>query len=309
MRITIRALCAGLALFTLTACGGGDSADGSGLAGTVTMDGSSTVFPISQAMAEEFQIAQRNDVRVTVGVSGTGGGFQKFCNGEVDISNASRPIKETEIEACAANGIEPIELRVAWDGLTVVVNPENDWATCMTVDELRRLWQPGSTIESWSGIRDGWPDEEVELYGPDTDSGTFDYFTEAIVGEEDASRSDYTASADDNVLVRGGSGDEGALGYFGFAYYEENQDLLASVEIDGGNGCVAPSRETIEDGSYIPLSRPMFIYVRRDALERDEVSAFVDFFLSNAQALIPETGYVPLSDEAYAEARSKVGLN
>ena len=257
-------------------------------------------------MAEEFQIANPG-VRVTVGISGTGGGFKKFCGGETDVSDASRPIKDSERELCAENGIDPIELRVAWDGLTVVSNPANDWATCMAVDELKRLWQPGSSIAKWSDIRSDWPDMEIKLYGPDTDSGTFDYFTEAIVGEEDASRSDYTASADDNVLVIGVEGDEGALGYFGYAYYEESSDKLNAVAIDNGDGCVSPSRETIENGSYAPLSRPMFIYVRRDALERPEVAAFVDFYLTNATALVPETGYVPLSDADYTSMLDMIG--
>ena len=282
-------------------CGGGaDAGEEGGLSGMVTLDGSSTVFPISEAMAEEFQIANRG-VRVTVGISGTGGGFKKFCAGETDISDASRPIKQTERELCAENGIEPLEIPVAWDGLTVVINPENDWAACMTVDELKRVWQPGSTVTRWSDVRDGWPDAEMKLYGPGTDSGTFDYFTEAIVGEEDASRADYTASEDDNVLVVGVEGDVEALGYFGFAYYEENQERLNSVAIDNGDGCVAPTRETIESGEYAPLSRPMFIYVSSAALERPEVRAFVDFYLTNATALVPEVGYVPLSSGRYGE--------
>jgi phosphate transport system substrate-binding protein len=296
-------LLAGLG-FGAVACG--DTSSGDGLSGMVAIDGSSTVFPISEAMAEEFQIANRG-VQVTVGISGTGGGFKKFCGGETDISDASRPIKDSERERCAANGIEPIELRVAWDGLTVVSNPANEWATCMTVDELKRLWRPGSSIRKWSEIRSDWPDMAIKLYGPDTDSGTFDYFTEAIVGEEDASRSDYTASADDNVLVIGVEGDEGALGYFGYAYYEESSDKLNAVAIDNGNGCVAPSRATIESGRYAPLSRPMFIYVRRDALERPEVAAFVEFYLTNAAALIPETGYVPLGESDYTSALGMIG--
>lgn len=290
--------------FGVMACGGGTSGDG--LSGMVAIDGSSTVFPISEAMAEEFQIANRG-VRVTVGISGTGGGFKKFCGGETDVSDASRPIKDSERELCAENGIEPIELTVAWDGLTVVSNPANEWAACMTVDELKRLWQPGSSIQNWSEIRSDWPDMEIKLYGPDTDSGTFDYFTDAIVGEEDASRSDYTASADDNVLVIGVEGDEGALGYFGYAYYEESSDKLNAVEIDGGNGCVGPSRESIGSGAYAPLSRPMFIYVRRDALERPEVAAFVEFYLTNATALVPETGYVPLGDAEYTSMLELIG--
>ncbi|MBK5098654.1 MAG: PstS family phosphate ABC transporter substrate-binding protein, partial [Gemmatimonadetes bacterium] len=250
-------------LLPLAACGGGGdvSEDTYELTGMVTIDGSSTVFPISEAMAEEFQIAN-SGVRVTVGISGTGGGFKKFCGGETDISDASRPIKSSEIELCRENGIEAIEIPVAWDGLTVVRNPANDWAACMTVDELKRVWQPGSSITRWNQVRPEWPDEEIKLYGPDTDSGTFDYFTEAIVGEEDASRDDYTASADDNVLVVGVEGDRGSLGYFGFAYYEESSDKLGAVAIDNGSGCVLPGRETIETGTYAPLSRPMFIYTK-----------------------------------------------
>jgi len=297
-----------LTLPALSACGGdarGD-AEAGGLNGRVMLDGSSTVFPISQAMAEEFMIAN-GGVDVTVGISGTGGGFKKFCNGETDISDASRPIHESEARTCAANGIDPIELNIAWDGLTVVVNPANDWATCMTVDELERLWRPGSTITKWSDLRDGWPAEDVILYGPDTDSGTFDYFTEAIVGEDGASRADYTASADDNVLVLGVSGDPTSLGYFGYAYFDENRDKLHSVEVDGGDGCIGPERATIEDGSYSPLSRPMFLYIRRDALERSEVRAFVDFYLDNAHTLIPETGYVPLSASKYDDDRARIG--
>jgi len=289
-------------LLPLAACGGGGDAsdDPYALTGMVTIDGSSTVFPISEAMAEEFQIANPG-VRVTVGISGTGGGFKKFCGGETDISDASRPIKETEIELCRENGIAPIEIPVAWDGLTVVRNPANDWATCMTVDELKRVWQPGSSITRWNQVRPEWPDEEIKLYGPDTDSGTFDYFTEAVVGEEDASRDDYTASADDNVLVVGVEGDAGSLGYFGFAYYEESSDRLGAVAVDNGNGCVAPSREAIENGTYAPLSRPMFIYVKPDALAKPQVRAFVDFYLNNARVLVPEVGYVPLANEKYEE--------
>jgi phosphate transport system substrate-binding protein len=290
-----------LALVAAGCVGGGEQgADEAGLSGMVAIDGSSTVFPISEAMAEEFQIANPG-VRVTVGISGTGGGFKKFCAGETDISDASRPIKPTEIDLCAENGIEPLQIPVAWDGLTVVRNPSNDWATCMTVDELARLWQPGSTIQRWNHIRDDWPDEAIVLYGPDTDSGTFDYFTEAIVGEEDASRDDYTASADDNVLVVGVEGDAGSLGYFGFAYYEESSDRLGAVAVDNGNGCVGPSRETIENGTYAPLSRPMFIYVKPDALAKPQVRAFVEFYLNNATALVPEVGYVPFTAERYEE--------
>lgn len=282
----------------LAACGGESAADDGALRGTVAIDGSSTVFPISEAMAEEFQIANPR-VRVTVGISGTGGGFKKFCAGETDVSDASRPIKDSERETCRSNGIEAIEIPVAWDGLTVVRNRDNEWATCMTTDELRRLWQPGSTIRSWRQIRPEWPDEEIILYGPDTDSGTFDYFTETIVGEDGASRDDYTASADDNVLVVGVEGDGTSLGYFGFAYYEENTDRLASVAVDSGDGCVAPRRETIEDGTYNPLSRPLFVYTKAESLARPEVRAFLDFYLTNSPKLVPEVGYVALSGDQY----------
>lgn len=304
-----RSTALGAALFfagLASACGdagGGANGDGAaggvGLSGTVLIDGSSTVFPIAEAMAEEFGLAQEGEVRVPVGTSGTGGGFKKFCAGETAISNASRPITEEEEALCRENGIEPIEMMIAWDGLTVVKNPANDWATCMTVDELRRIWQPGSTIERWSQVRDGWPDEEIVLYGADTDSGTFDYFTEVIMGEGGASRDDYTASADDNVLVVGVAGDEGSLGYFGFAYFDENRDRLDAVEIDNGDGCVAPTMETIEDGSYAPLSRPMFIYTKPAAIQRPEVAAFLRFWMENSATLVPEVGYVPLSAEEY----------
>ena len=307
---TYRAL--GTALFLvlpLAACGGDEAAQEAGaLSGMVTIDGSSTVFPISEAMAEEFQIANPG-VRVTVGISGTGGGFKKFCGGETDISDASRPIKETELELCRENGIEPIQIPVSWDGLTVVRNPSNDWAACMTVDELKRIWQPGSSITRWNEVRPLWPDEEIKLYGPDTDSGTFDYFTEAIVGEEDASRDDYTASADDNVLVVGVQGDPGSLGYFGFAYYEESADVIAAVAVDNGNGCVLPSRETIENGTYAPLSRPMYIYTKAQALAKPQVRAFVEFYLGNATTFVPEVGYVPLAAEKYTELAGLLDAN
>ena len=286
------------------ACGGNagdDAAAGEQLSGTVLLDGSSTVFPIAEAMAEEFGIAHEGRVRAPVGSSGTGGGFKKFCAGETDISNASRPISEEEAELCRENGIDPLELPIAWDGLTVVRNPANDWATCMTVEELRRVWQPGSTITRWSEVRDGWPDTEIKLYGADTDSGTFDYFTEAIMGESGSSRDDYTASADDNVLVVGVAGDDASLGYFGFAYYLENTERLEAVEIDGGAGCVAPTRETIEDGSYTPLSRPMFIYAKAESMERPVVAEFLRFWMESSAALVPEVGYVPLSDAEYTE--------
>ncbi len=284
------------------ACGG-DAASEGGLQGAVGIDGSSTVFPIMEAVVEEFQAANRG-VRVTVGISGTGGGFRRFCAGETDISDASRPIKDSEREACAAAGIEFTEMPIAWDGLSVIVSPENDWAQCLTVDELRRIWEPESTVTTWADVRAGFPNEPIALYGPGTSSGTFDYFTEAIVGESGASRADYQASEDDNVLVQGISGDTYGLGYFGYAYYAENADRLKLVEVDGGTGCTAPSQTTIEDGSYAPLSRPLFIYVSHASAAQPAVGALLEYAFTNGPELIPATGYIPLTADQYAEQRS-----
>ncbi len=278
---------------------GGGAGGGAGLSGTVTGDGSSTVFPITQAVAEEFT-ATNPDVQISVGISGTGGGFEKFCAGETDIQDASRPIEQEEIDLCEQNGVEYVELQVALDGLSVVVNPANDWAACLTVDQLKAIWEPGSEVERWSDVDPGFPDRPITLYGPGTDSGTFDYFTDAIVGEEGASRSDYTASEDDNVLVQGVAGDENALGYFGYAYYEENRDKLKIVAVDGGSGCVEPTPETINDGSYAPLSRPLFVYVSKAALANPAVVAFMDFYMETSQALVSDVGYVPLDPDTYA---------
>ncbi|MCU0526093.1 MAG: PstS family phosphate ABC transporter substrate-binding protein [Elainella sp. Prado103] len=270
---------------------------------TIRIDGSSTVFPITEAMAEDFQ-AQNRGVNVTVGISGTGGGFEKFCNGETDISNASRPIKQSEIDKCRAAGIEFIELPVAYDALTVVVNPRNTWASSLTVEELKKIWEPAAQgkITNWNQIRSSFPDAPLKLFGPGTDSGTFDYFTEAVVGEAQSSRADFTASEDDNVLVQGVSRDPNALGYFGFAYYEENRDRVKSVPIDNGDGPVAPTRASVEDGTYQPLSRPLFIYVSKEAAERSEVQSFISFYLESTD-LVAEVGYVPLPGEAYTVAQ------
>lgn len=294
----------GLVALLFAACGGGDEG-GPTVAGTVELDGSSTVFPIAEAVAEEFQIANP-DVRVTVGFSGSGGGFKRFCAGETDISNASRPINAQEAADRAAAGVEFTEVAVAWDGLSVIVNPANDFVTCLTTAELRRIWQPGSTVTTWADVRAGWPAEEIRLYGPGTDSGTFDYFTETINGESGASRPDFQASEDDNILVQGVAGDRYALGYFGYAYYVENSDRLKLVQVDGGSGCVAPSDATIADGSYSPLSRPLFVYIKHEALARPEVLAYVTFMLEEASALVPSTGYHALTAQEYAASLAAI---
>ncbi|MGK7898451.1 MAG: PstS family phosphate ABC transporter substrate-binding protein [Xenococcus sp. (in: cyanobacteria)] len=266
---------------------------------TIKIDGSSTVYPITEAVAEEYQIANRGAVQVTVGISGTGGGFKKFCSGDssvqTDISNASRPIKDKEKEMCAASGIEYIEIPVAYDAIAVVVNKSNPISS-ITTEQLNKIWGPEAdgTITSWGQVDPSWGSTELELYGPGADSGTFDYFTSKINGDSGASRADYTPSEDDNVLVQGVVGDKGAMGYFGLSYYFENQDKLKALAIDSGNGPVAPSPETVIDGSYSPLSRPIFIYVNKAALDKPEVAEFVEFYLENAEELVPETGSVPL---------------
>lgn len=294
----------------LAACGGerpaGEGAAG-GVSGTLAIDGSSTVFPISEAMAEEIGRETGGAIRVTVAQSGTGGGFKRFCAGEIEIGGASRPITQGERDLCTQNGVEYIELRVALDGLAVLVNPRNDFVTCMTVDELKRIWEPSSSVRRWSDVRPEWPNRQIKLYGPGTNSGTFDYFTEAITGTAKASRPDYTASEDDNVLVQGVEGDADALGYFGLAYYEENPGRLKLVAVDAGSGCIEPTVETVRGGTYAPLSRPLFIYVNRSALSRPEVSEFVRFYLQHAAELVPQVGYVPLDDAAYQAELAKLG--
>lgn len=267
----------------------------------IKIDGSSTVFPISEAFAEEFQIQKRGKVRVTVGVSGTGGGFKKFCRGETDISNASRPISESEMKACREAGIRYIELPVAYDAITVVVNPKNDWVGTMTVADLKKMWEPSAqgVVTQWKQVRDEWPDEEMMLFGPGADSGTFDYFTEAVVGKSKASRGDYTASEDDNTLVQGVERNKNGLGYFGFAYYAAHKDKMRAISIDGGKGPVAPSLENVVNGTYSPLSRPLFIYVKESSMADPAVSEFVQFLMTEGSALVSEVGYVPLPDSAY----------
>ncbi|XAM00679.1 PstS family phosphate ABC transporter substrate-binding protein [Phycisphaeraceae bacterium D3-23] len=274
---------------TLGLVGCGDSGVPSGLTGDLDIDGSSTVFPITEAVAEDFR-GPNPDMRVTVGVSGTGGGFKRFAAGETDISDASRPIKQKEIDACAENDIEFIEIPVAYDGLSIVVNPANTWAQDLTVDELKLIFLEGSTVQNWSDVRDGWPDTPIKLFIPGTDSGTFDYFKEVVAGKEGSIRSDVTASEDDNVLVNGIAGDEGAIGFFGCAYYFENTDKLRAVTING----VGPTPETIENGSYAPFSRPLFIYVNKASAEEAHVQAFIEFYLDEGPALAQEVGYVQL---------------
>jgi phosphate transport system substrate-binding protein len=273
----------------------------------ISIDGSSTVFPISEAVAEEFQ--KSHAARVTVASSGTGGGFKKLCAKEIAIAGASRPIKPSEVDACKAASVEAVELPVAYDGIAVVVNSENKWVDKMTVEELKKLWAPEAQgkVKTWADVRKGWPKQEIHLFGAGVDSGTYDYFTKAIVGEEHKSRGDYTSSEDDNVLVKGISTDKLALGFFGFAYYAENKDKLKIVPIDdgvkdNGDGAIAPSVESIEKGTYQPLSRPIFIYVGRSHAERAEVKDFVKFYLTAGQKLVSEVGYVKLPEEAYALA-------
>jgi phosphate transport system substrate-binding protein len=277
------------------ACGDGGDTEGPGLTGDIRIDGSSTVYPVLEAMAEEFQIENRA-VRVAVAFSGTGGGFKKFCAGETDANNASRPINaEEELEAlCEPAGVEPVELRIAIDGLTVLVHPENDWASCMTVEELRLVWDQGSTVQRWNQVRPEWPDEPIRLFGPGADSGTFDYFTEEVNGEAQRSRSDFTQSEDDNALVIGIAGDRYALGYFGYAYYVENRDKVKAVAIDDGDGCIEATDETINSGTYTPLSRPLYIYPSVQSLERPQVAAFFRFLLEYVDLIVPEIGYVAL---------------
>ncbi len=283
----------GLAL-VLVGCGGGSTK-------SVKVDGSSTVFPLTEAVAEEF-MTDAQGARVNVGVSGTGGGFSKFLRGETAINDASRPISPGEIEKAEENGIEYIELPVAYDGLAVIAHPENDWVDCLTVAELKRIWEPGSEIDRWNQIRDTFPDRELDLYGPGTASGTYDYFTEAIVGEAEASRSDFTASEDDNVLAQGIKGTKTALGYFGLAYYENDPAELKAIGVDpdernSGASCVKPSAETVKGGSYRPLSRPLFIYVNTAKIT-PTVERFVNFYLDNAGELAGDVGYVAMPDEA-----------
>jgi phosphate transport system substrate-binding protein len=298
----------------VTACGSDDDSTASGggdLSGSIRIDGSSTVAPLTEAVAEQFE-AENSGVKVTVGTSGTGGGFEKFCAGETAISDASRAIEPEEVEACEKEGIEFEEVRVATDALTVVVNPENP-VNCLTTDQLAAIWGPDSDLSDWSqvpGLKEEF-DEELALFGPGTDSGTFDYFTEEINGEEGASRQDYNnVGENDNATVTGVEGSPGGMGYFGYSFYQENEDALKALEVDGGKGCVAPSAETAQDGSYVPLSRPLFIYPSAEALEKPEVKAFVDYYLDSVNAVAEAVGFIPLTEEQLEtskDAAAKLG--
>lgn len=301
-----------LSMFMLS-CGNGENqvnADSDStspaLKGEINIDGSSTVYPITEAVAEDFS-AENPDVQISVAESGTGGGFKKFGRGEIDINDASRPVKSNEDSACKANNISFVELLVAYDGLSVVVNPQNDWCNDITVAELKKIWEPEAQgkITKWSQVRAGWPNEEIHLYGPGSQSGTFDFFTEEINGKSKSCRGDYTASEDDNVLVQGIAGDKYALGYFGLAYYEANADKLKLVGVDNGAGAVAPSVETVKNKTYSPLSRPLFIYVSSVSAARPEVTGFVNFYLEHAATLSAEVGYVPLTAEETAAEKAK----
>jgi phosphate transport system substrate-binding protein len=284
-------------------CGSGGA---DGLAGHVSIDGSSTVYPIAEALSEEFQLRNPR-VMVALGRSGTGGGFERFCRGETDVSTASRTIRDQEAQRCASQGVEYLELPVALDGLSVVVNPGNTFVECLSVHELREIWRPGSPVRTWRDVRPEFPPEKISLYGPGTASGTFDTFTEAVVGEMGASRMDFQASEDDNVLVQGLQGDRYSLGYFGYAYLNQNRDRLKVVAVDGGGGCVTPTPETILDGRYSPLGRRLYLYPRVSSLSRAGVMALLDFFMNQAPELVLSAGFFPLPEEVYEEDLSLLG--
>ncbi|WP_199537136.1 PstS family phosphate ABC transporter substrate-binding protein [Spongiactinospora gelatinilytica] len=287
--------------------GGGEQQAGQQLSGDIKSDGSSTVGPLTTA-ASEFFAEEQPKVRVSVGTSGTGGGFEKFCNGETDISNASRPIKDEEKAICDSKGVAFTELTVATDALTVVVNKENDWAKCLTTDQLKKIWEPAAQgkVKTWKDVDAKFPAEPLALAGPGTDSGTFDYFTDEINGEEGASRKDYSASENDNDVVQAVSGAKGGLGYFGFTYFEENADKLNAVQVDSGKGCVTPSVETSQDGTYTPLARPLFVYVKNESAKRPEVKAFIDFYSANINKIATDAKYIPLNTEQEGKLKAAV---
>jgi phosphate transport system substrate-binding protein len=323
VRLARAAAAVAAAALVLTACGGANNAAapggaGSGggqqLSGPVVIDGSSTVEPLSSAAAELFQ-GENPGVTVTVGTSGTGGGFQKFCAGETDISDASRPIKAEEVSACQAKNIAYEQLQVANDALTVVVNKDNTWANCLTIDQLKAIWEPNSQVKTWNQVDPSFPNEPLALFGPGADSGTFDYFTAEVNGEEGASRTDYSPAENDNVTVQGVQGNRGALGYFGFSYFEENQSKLKAVAINNGSGCVAPSAQAVQDGTYAPLGRPLFIYVSDAALKKPQVVAFSEFYLTQNDSIVSAAKFVPMtpeqkqkSNDALAVLKQKAGV-
>lgn len=312
MKKTFKYVITAAVTLSMVACGGADKpsetkeGEVAELTGSVSIDGSSTVFPISEAVNEEYSEVQPK-VKVVVNYSGTGGGFKKFVAGETDINDASRSIKDKEIKSCEENGVTYQELTVAYDGIAIVINKENDWAKEITIEELKKMWEPAAegTVMKWSDIREGWPTEDLKLYGPGTASGTFDYFTEAIVGESKACRSDYSPNEDDNVLVNGVSSDKYALGYFGLAYYEENKNKINVIGVNNGTATVTPSLETVKSGEYAPLSRPLFIYVSGKSIKKPEVVDFVNYYIDNAPTLSLEAGYIPLKDSEYAAEKKK----
>jgi phosphate transport system substrate-binding protein len=296
MKATLVGVCGALLVLAGAGCGGSSSGggDAGGLSGRIEADGSSTVGPFTTAAAERFK-KEHSGVDVTVGISGTGGGFERFCRGETDLSDASRPIKEEEAAICRKAGIKYHEFLVANDGIAVVVNTQNDWVECLTVAQLKQIWEPGSKVDTWKDVDPSFPDEALKLYGPGTDSGTFDFFTDKVNGEEGASRSDYSATENDNVTVRGVSGEKGGLGYFGLSYFEDNRSKLKDVKVDGGGGCVAPNRETVQNGTYERLSRPLFIYAKNSSFRRPEVKAFIRFVIDQKTQIAAAARFVPLT--------------
>jgi phosphate transport system substrate-binding protein len=295
---------AGLTLVLVAGCGDDNKGGGSDLSGSIKIDGSSTVGPLTEAAAELFREENPN-VKITVGISGTGGGMEKFCAGEIDIADASRSIDpKEEVPVCKKNNIGYDEIQVANDGIAIVVNPDNDWAKCLTTAELKKIWEKGSTVNNWNQVRSGFPDESMKLFGPGTDSGTFDFFTEAINGEKGNSRSTYSPSEDDNVTVQGVAGGKGNSGYFGLSYAEENTDKVKLADVDGGDGCVTPSTETVQDGSYKPLSRPLFIYPSTAALKKPQVDAFVKYYVDNYEKIAEQAKFVPMTTEQADKAKS-----
>jgi phosphate transport system substrate-binding protein len=289
----------------VAACGGDDGGGSSKLQGTIRIDGSSTVGPLTEAAAELFR-EENPDVRITVGISGTGGGFEKFCAGETDISDASRSIEAEEEEACRKGNVSYEEIQVANDGIAVVVNPDNVWADCLTTDELKKLWDKGSDVNNWNEVKSDFPDQSMKLFGAGTDSGTFDFFTDKINGEEGRTRRDYSPSEDDNVTVQGVAGDKGNLGYFGLSYAVANEGKVKTLQIDGGDGCVEPTSDTVQDGSYKPLSRPLFIYPSENALKRAEVREFAKYYVENYEQIAEQAQFVPMTSEQQQESEQKV---